>query len=108
MTLYSQYLAEREDFSIVEDEFGFATFKIYGETVYLRDLFVVADKRMTGHAKVLAAQVIEVAKRAGCKIMTGSVDAKLKGADASVKVLHAYGMRVTGIQGNLLVFEKEI
>lgn len=108
MTLYARYLAERESYSIIEDEIGFASFKIFDDKVYLRDIYVLPEHRQSGYATKLADKVVEVAKRAGCKIMMGSVDPRLNGRDQSVAALMGYGLKISHVQGHLVVFEKGI
>lgn len=108
MTLYARYIAEREGFSIIENEHGFATFIVSGDTIYLRDLYVVPEKRRSNVATELVDDVCMVGRTYKCKILTGSVSVKAFTATESLKAVLAYGMRVLGIQGELITFEKEL
>lgn len=109
MSLYGDYIKEREGREIVETADGFATYTFVGQdSCYLVDIYVRPEARKSGVASDLADQVSEIAKEVGCKRLLGSVDPSLSSSRASFMVLLAYGMRPIGIEGNLVFFEKEI
>lgn len=108
MTLYARYIAEREGFSIIENEHGFATFVIGEDSIYLRDLYVIPDKRRSNVATSLVDEVADVGRTYKCKLLTGSVSVRSHTATENLTAVLAYGMRVRGIQGDLITFEKEL
>jgi len=108
MRQLAEYLMEREGYSCVLREEGFAAYKIEGEYVYLRDIWVDPDYRKDGIATALANEVAERARESGCRYMTGSVDTTAKNPTASVKVLLAYGMEISGVSGTGIFFRKAI
>lgn len=107
-SLYAQYVREREGKEIVETDDGFATFYFTNGFCYIEDIFVVPAKRKSGIAAELANQISEIAKKNGIKKLLGSVSPKAKGADASMKVLMAYGFKLLNSDKDLIYFEKEI
>ena len=107
-SLYAKYIQEREDGLIVENDFGFATYKIISDGVYIQDIYVLPDKRKSGVAKALADQVCLIAKEKNLKLVFGSVDVRANHATDSMKVLIAYGMSVHSVAGNLIYFSKSI
>lgn len=107
-SLYAQYIDEREEKKIVENEFGFATYKIYGDAVYIEDIFVVPAMRKTGMAKTIVDQICFYAKEQGAKKVFGSVDVTANGATDSIKFLLAFGSAVHSTSGNLIYFSKDI
>ena len=104
MSLYAQYIKERENKDIVETDEGFATYQIYGDECYIADIYVIPGARKTGLASQLANQIKGLAKSSGCKILTGSVCLDANNAVASMNVLYAYGMKVHSIKGNMIYF----
>lgn len=108
MSLYGDYIKEREDFDIVENKFGFATFKITGEECYIRDIYVMPEFRQLDIASGLANQVTDIAKENGCKWLLGSVAVNSKGSTPSLKVLLGYGFDLFSYQNGLILFKKEI
>jgi len=108
MTLFGAYLKERENVDLVETEDGFAIYAITGNECYIRDIYVKPELRNQKVASKIADQVCEKAKKAGCKILTGSVCPSTKGADASLRVLQGYGMRLHSCSTNLIIFVKDL
>lgn len=107
-SLYSLYIKEREGFDILETPKGFATYRIDGSVCYIRDIYVLPEQRKHGMASVLADEIAALARDAGCTCLTGSIDLRTKGADASLKVLLAYGFRVSESHEGYFILRKEI
>ena len=109
MSLYADYLSERTTDLIIESDYGFATFRyLDGGVVYIVDLYVIPEVRKHGHAAGMADFIIKQAKRLGCTELIGTVVPSTKGANASMRVLLAYGMTVKTASHDLIVFRKEI
>ena len=108
-SLYGQYIKERAGRGIVENDEGFATFDYIGEdVVYIVDLYVVPEKRKEGIASKLADVIVEQAVKDGKKHLLGSVDVTAKGAEASIAVLKAYGMKEYKVVEPMIFFNKQI
>lgn len=105
---YARYIREREGKHIVEDEYGFATYVYLNEHCYIEDIFVRREFRTQGHASRYADQIAAEAKEKGFTKLLGSVCPNAKGADASLRVLQAYGFRLISSDKNLIYLEKEI
>lgn len=108
MSLYGEYIKEREGFDIVENENGFATYKVTGDLCYIRDIYVSQASRSFAVATLMANKIEKIAKDLGCKRLMGTVDTNANGATDSLKVLLAYGFRVLRNEQSLIVFEKEV
>lgn len=108
-SLYAKYLKERTGRGIVETVDGFATFEyVTDEIVYIVDLFVVPEKRRGRVAANMADRIVEEAAKAGRKYLLGSVDVTAYGAEASMKVLQAYGMKPYKVAEPMVFYIKEI
>ena len=108
MTMFAAYLLERVNVELIENDKGFAIYVITGTESYIRDIWVKKEFRKQGVASSLADLVAEKAIEAGCSILSGSVCPTTKGADDSIRVLQAYGMRVHSATNNLIVFIKDL
>lgn len=109
MSLYADYLSERTTDLIIESDYGFATFRyLDGGVVYIVDLYVIPEVRKQKHAAGMADFITKQAKRLGCTELIGTVVPSTKGANASMRVLLAYGMTVKTASHDLIVFRKEI
>lgn len=112
--MYAEYLKEREGKEIIKHEHGFT---IYGYNcvpgvdfphLYIQDNYVRPEHRKKGVAREMADKLTSQAKARGIKVMLGSVDVNAKEADASLKVLIAYGMSLYAVSGSTIFMQKEI
>lgn len=109
MSLYADYIQERTNDYIIEDETGFATYRFLNEkSVYIIDIYVRPDVRTSKLASKMANEIAEIAKHKGCTEMFGTVVPSAKGSDTSIKVLQGYGMRLHNSSNDLIVFKKDI
>ncbi len=107
-SLYAKYLKERTEIEIIEYDYGFATFSIFGEECYIRDIYIVPEERRKNAASTLADEIVEIARARGCTYLTGTVCPTTKGATVSLKVLIGYQMKLHAAKENLIVFKKDI
>lgn len=109
MSLYARYIKEHRGDSIVEFSNGFATYRYLDDfTVYIVDIYVLPEDRKSDVASALADQICTIAKLRGCKTLKGTVDVNGVNPTTSIAVLIGYGMKFDCVNGNLLVFSKEI
>lgn len=109
MSLYAEYLKERTNDQIVEDERGFATWRYLNDVqVYIVDIYVRPDFRKKGVAASFADHIVFEAKNRGCKTLIGTVVPSLRGSSSSLKVLLAYGMTPLSASNDLIFMSKEI
>jgi ribosomal protein S18 acetylase RimI-like enzyme len=106
--LYAYYLKEREEFETLEKTNGFAVYKLMGDTVYIRDIYVVPKERKSNLATEMANEIARAAKARGVKKMMGTVCPRDKNATENLKVLLAYGMKLFSSDENLICFMKEL
>lgn len=113
MSLYSQYMQEREGKLVLEEDHGFAVYSFLTDTkgdkaVYLQDIFVTKAFRQSGLATQMADKVAVLAKEAGCIKMYGTVSPNAKGCTDSLKVLLAYGFQLSNTTNELIAMVKDI
>lgn len=109
MSLYKDYISEREDKQIVESDKGFATYKIFdnGEC-YLQDLYVAPEYRKTGLATEMTNMIVSIAKANDCHTLVGSVCTDDKYATRNMQVFLSYGMHISKNIGNMIFLNKDI
>ena len=109
MSLYAEYLKERTDDRIIENDKGFITYRrLNDDQMYIMDIYINPECRKKGMASHLADRVCDYAKSMGCKEVIGTVNPSAKGATESLAALIAYGMKVLSSQENCIVFKKDI
>lgn len=111
MSLFAEYYKEREGVEVIERDLGLITYKFLPNGYcYIIDVYVKPDCRESRHCFTLADEVVAIAKEAGCSWLVGSVEPTLANATVSLKVLLAYGFKVSHLDTarNLIMFIKEI
>lgn len=106
--MFFKYVKEREGLEKLESEMGFLTYKFRGVDCYIKDIYVLPEHRKKNVASIMADKVAEIAKAAGVHILTGSIDSRAGGAEASEKVLISYGMKPYTKEGFVTYYAKEI
>lgn len=108
MSLYAQYIYERQGKSCIEDEHGFATYYYVQNACYIEDIYVVQDSRKLGIASKYADMISEEAKSKGYSKLLGSVLIGTNGCTDSLKALLAYGFQLSATNNNLIFLTKDI
>ena len=108
LSLYGQYINERESFEIIENNCGFASYKIINNECYLRDIFVSKDYRKMHVARKLADEISFIAKEKGCIRMYGTVVPSAPGSTLSIKLLLEYGLSLHQSSNDFIVLAKDL
>lgn len=108
MSLYGDYIKEREDKEIIEDQYGFATFVFLPEHCYIVDIYVKPEFRKQNIASKYADQITVMARERGYSKLLGSVAMKAHGVTTSLRVLLAYGFKLQESNADMIYLVKEI
>ena len=110
MSMWADYLKEREGKEVVELEGGFAVYKITpkDKSVYLEHIYVQPGLRRSGLASRMADQVSKKAREKECSIMYGSNEPTVPGATESMLAQLKYGFKLSHLEGKLIVLSKEL
>jgi hypothetical protein len=108
MSLYSQYIKERENGHMIETEDGFITYFIYGKECHMKDIYIVPEKRRSGVALEFQRQIVEKVKPLGCTFLSGMVDIRLPSCTYSAKCMLNDNFKLAKIDGNVIYFIKDI
>lgn len=108
MSLFGDYIMEREGKQIIESDAGFMTFKIFGDECYIEDMYVRKDARRLGVASDMAKEIEKKAREAGCKFVTGTCVPSTNGATESMKGMFSYGFRIHSCVEDKIILIKEL
>jgi len=108
MSLFGEYIKERLDKNIIENEDGFMTYVFQGESCYIEDVYVKPEKRKSGLGKQMMIEVEAKAKEAGCKVLTGSVRPSAKNSTDSMRILLSVGFSLLSSSVDAIFFWKEL
>lgn len=103
--LWAEYKREREGVETLRDgDLGFAAYSIHGEECYIEDIHVVLEAREKGVARRLADQVETIARKRGCKYLTGTVHKGSSGVTVSVIAMLKVGFEVYSWDNEKILF----
>lgn len=108
MSLFADYVRERERKDVYEDQDGFVTFIIEGPECYITDIYVRPEARKKGHGTLMVNHVAKYAASNGCTYLKGSIDPKTWGATDSMKAHLAYGFELWKVENPLIYLVKRL
>lgn len=110
MSLYANYIKEREDKEIIENDCGFITYKIFRDQkeCMICDLYVLPEYRKNKIASEMANTVSNIAKNNDCNCLTAQVDTLALNCTDSLKVILAYGFKILSCNSRTITLVKEL
>ena len=107
-SLYSLYLAEKEDKETLEIENkGFVTYKVINKTCHICVIYVKPLERDAMVARDLMKSVIEKVK-GRCNALTATCFTKQNNTTNTLKILLHYGFEVVGTMNDEILLYKDI
>lgn len=107
-TLYAEYIEEREDAGIIENDVGFLTFKIRDRECFLIDMFVKKSARKSGRGRGLLDSLEAVGRMSGCEVITANIFLQDPNANSTLGAALASGFRLESSANNVLLIAKKI
>lgn len=110
MSLYAEYLLEKENKQYIELDGGFITYLLIPENreCFIETIFVTKSKRRSGLAAQLEQEVIKIAKEAGCIFLSGVVFPGSNDSTQAMKVMLQAGYTIHSCDGMKINIVKEI
>lgn len=108
MSMWAEYIKERQDAESLESDIGFVTYQINKTECFINDMYVKPEYRKSNKASDLIRQLSAIAKAAGCTEITATV---CPSANNSTQALHAalhIGFRLKASGNNYVLISKEI
>lgn len=93
-TLYEKYAKERESCDILENEFGFVSYRIFESDCFIQDIYVDSECRKRGKFRELIELLEELALGAECKTITGNIFLNDQGANNTLMAALLVGFKV--------------
>lgn len=107
MSLYSEYVMEREGYNCIEEEDYFYTYKKIGEALYLRDMYVRLESRRKGKAREIVTDIENKAKELNCNRVITTVDKETNNWEVNKKGIMSAGFVVLK-EDSTIYFVKEL
>lgn len=108
MSLYGKYIKEREGKEIIENDYGFASYSVTPDGIYVENIYILPTFRKSGIAVDLEKQIIEIIKQKGLKYLYSSVAINTPDCSANLARLIKHGARLHSAANNLIFCVKEV
>ncbi len=84
-SLWASYIAELRDTVFIEKEWGFISYSLMEDCIYLEDVFVIPERRKEGLALRLVEEAEAVGRAAGRKFSMAVIRLENRGHAESLK-----------------------
>ena len=108
MSHYAEYIKEREGYEIIENDDGFASFCQINNSVYLRDVYVMPEKRMFGVGKSFVSVAEQWGREKGLDYIITTVKPSAKGSTLSLKATLGAGFELVLAETDAIYFRKSL
>lgn len=107
MSLYGEYIAEREGKHILEDERGFITYIFLPDGVcFINDMYIKPEYRRNGVGTVFFNALCEISREFGCNKIMATVCPQTNNATDSLKAILAVGFELKASTNTLIYLER--
>lgn len=107
-TLYAKYIKERAGRDILENESGFIIYRCHGEECFLVEMFIDTEKRGSRLFADLIRNLSDIAKVAGCKIITATVYVADSGKEHTLSSVFKLGFKILKAEQGVILVGKEV
>lgn len=110
MSLYSDYIKEREGKLTIETDKGFIVYKHYPSLrqMFICELYVVPEERRSGSGEFFMNHVIEIAQDVGCTHVACTTDTATNGWEVTHNALLSRNYKLVTKDGSLNLYYKDI
>lgn len=107
-SLYARFMAEREGAHTVEMPWGFATYKVGRDNIYLETVYVKPEERQNGRGVELMKIVEAKAKQKQLPLLYGSVDPRAEFSTQMMQIMFKLGFKLSHSEPNLIYLVKKV
>lgn len=107
-TFYAKYIKDREELVILENEFGFITYKISGKECFLANMYIDENQRQKGKGRELISQLSEIAHAKSCDVISANIHINDKNASKTLLAALIVGFKIARAEYGTLLIVKDI
>lgn len=108
MSLFGQYIKERVNKEIVENDYGFATYQFVNDGIYIEDVYISPAFRKSGMAVEFEQEITKIAKERGLNKLYTSVAVGTPDCSENLARLIKHGSKLNSANNNTIYVVKEI
>lgn len=108
MEMFKEYLKERENKEVIENEYGFLVYKIFDKECFLADFYIKPAFRKTFVVGDFVSQLEVIAKDNGCECITAQIQIADKGHKVTLSAAFKLGFNIVSSNNNAIIIMKEV
>ncbi len=107
-SLFAKYIKDRQGLDLLDEGYGFVTYKITGDECFISDMAIDKDLKGKGWGRRLLAKLEEIAKKSSCKFISANVHLFDDGASNTLIAALKTGFQVKDAHNKALLIVKNI
>lgn len=107
-TLYFKYIQERDQAEIIENDFGFVTFKIVNKECFILNMYVLPEYRRSGNFSCMIKLLGEKALQEGCEFISGNIQMYDSGKNKTLSAALSVGFEIVASDINTICIIKKL
>lgn len=108
MSLWADYVKEREGHHSIEEEWGFAEFSIQPPSCFVHSVYIRPEDRRKFRGSGLVFRIEQIAKEQGCTHIWTQVWVPANGSTESLRAILPYGFKLHSALDQIIMLNKEI
>lgn len=109
MSIFGDYVKERKNRNIIENEYGFITYGFTSkDECYLEDMYICPQFRRNKHGTALVNELFKKAKENSSKVVYTTIVPTTNGSSESLLSSLQYGFKLLRSEPNVIFLIKEV
>lgn len=108
VNLYANYIKEREGAKLLENQDGFASYKINGKELFIINMFIDQPKRSTGLFRKMINELSKYAFTNGCECLSANIHLWDEGANKTLLAALHLDFKVARAENGILLIIKDL
>lgn len=109
MSLWADYVREREGLEVIEKDYGFICYKFFlPNECFIQALYIRPEDRVNGKGSELEEEVGKMAIAKGCGLLTCKIDHLNTNSTLSLKAILARGFQIVSADKQVIYCAKEL
>lgn len=107
-SLFADYFKEKLGCTTIETEFGFVVYQIFEDEFFVREYYIVPEKRCTKLHSYFFSEIDRIAKENNCKMVSASIDIKSIDPETPLIFNLKNGFKIHSLSGNRILLTREL
>jgi len=106
--MYTDYFKETSNAETIENENGFMVYQIFEDECFIKEYYVIPEKRKSSVHIKFFDELAKIAKERGCKYFACSVSTKIKDPETPLIFNLKNGFKIHSIENQRILLTREL